>query len=313
MSSEVTKTHDNCPLCGEHQWAEVRRIATGSIKSYWQAIGIDLAQDYPMFPSHFSERRCFICGLHFFFPMVTGLPSLYVALSAHNSDWYYTSHKWEFIQVLERLSAAPAGRLLEIGCGVGNFLMPAAQFCDHVSGMESNPDALRECKGRGLDVRNSSVADVAENFDVIASFQVFEHVENPKGLLADCVERLAPSGRLIIAVPNQDGVLGELKSNFLNLPPHHVTLWGKSCFEYIAKQYDLAIESYLVEPITFDLYASRSYGLLDKLKLQTGFLAGTYNRLLLLLHRAQLPFQFQNDGRSWPGHTHIAIFRKNPE
>ena len=313
MLSEETKARDDCPLCGERQWAEVRRVAAGPIEGYWREIGIDLAQDYPTFPSHFSERRCFNCGLHFFSPMIAGLPSLYAALSAHKPDWYYTPHKWEFIQVLECLAAAPVARLLEIGCGVGNFLMPAVQFCDHVSGIESNPEALRECSERGLDVRNCGVADLAGNFDVIVSFQVFEHVENPKEFFADCVERLAPSGRLIVAVPNQDGILGELKSNFLNLPPHHVTLWGKLCFEYVAEHHNLTIESYLVEPITFDLYASHSYDLLDKLKLQTGFLARMYNRFLLLLHRAQLPFQFENNGRSWPGHTHIAIFRKNPE
>lgn len=309
----MTKAGNTCPLCGGHPWVEVRRVATGPIKDYWRAIGIDLAQDYPGFPDPLSERRCVACGLHFFFPLVVGLPSLYAALSARNPEWYYTSHKWEFIQVLERLAAAPAERLLEIGCGVGNFLVPAAQFCGRVTGIEFNPDAVRACRELGLDVRNCGVAELTEKFDVIVSFQVFEHVENPKALFADCVNRLAPGGRLIVAVPNQDGVLGELTGNFLNLPPHHVTLWGKSCFGHVAKQHGLVIESYLIEPITFDLYASRSYELLDRIKPRTGFLARLYNRLLLLLHRAQLPFQFENGGRAWPGHTHIAIFRKNLE
>lgn len=309
----MTKVHDDCPLCGERQWAEVRRVATGPIDGYWRAIGIDLAKDYPGFPSHLSQRRCFNCGLHFFSPMIVGLPSLYAALSTHNADWYYTPHKWEFTQVLERLAAAPVGRLLEIGCGAGNFLSPASQFCDNATGIESNPDALRECTERGLDVRNCGIADLSERFDVIVSFQVFEHVENPKRFFEDCIERLAPGGRLIVAVPNQDGVLGEFENNFLNLPPHHVTLWRRSCFEYLAEHYDLAIESYLVEPITFDLYASYSNELLDKLRLKGGVFARLYNRLLVLLHRAQLPGQFEKDGRSWPGHTHIAIFRKSPE
>ncbi len=196
---------------------------------------------------------------------------------------------------------------------MGNFLAPAAQICDRAIGIEFNPEALNECREKGLDVRDCSVAELDGEFDVIVSFQVFEHVENPGKLLSDCLERLAPNGRLIVAVPNQDGVLGELENNYLNLPPHHVTLWEKACFEYIARRHGLLMEAYLVEPLAFDLYASRSYGLLDRLKVRSGLFAELYNKLLVLLHKAQLPFHYQRDRQSTLGHTHVAVFRKSVE
>lgn len=248
--------------------------------------------------------------MHYFSPAIVGLPSLYAALSTRNPNWYYTTHKWEFNEVLTALAVDQPKSLLEVGCGYGNFLGQSARFCEAVTGLEFNPDALNECQVKGLDVRNCRISELTEKFDVIVSFQVFEHVENPGQLFAECVDRLAPNGRLVLAVPNQDGVLGGIEKNCLNLPPHHVTLWEKSCFEHLAVHHSLVLERYTEEPISFELYSAHSFGLLDKVKVTGGIVAKIYNRVMILLHRAILPLQFEGTGRNLPGHTHIAFFRK---
>ena len=63
------------------------------------------------------------------------------------------------------------------------------------------------------------------HYDAVTSFQVLEHVTEPASFLRACVKALRPGGRLLLGVPNNDSFLGLLEDNWLNMPPHHMSLW----------------------------------------------------------------------------------------
>lgn len=304
MSQEQKK----CPLCRGKDWIEVSRIGTNSLRNYWSEFGIDLDKDYGAIPDSLSQRRCCGCGVHFFSPMIVGASSLYEAISGQ--DWYYDEHKWEFSEVLDALVQERPENLLEIGCGAGNFLRQVDRLGVKAVGLEINPDGLKKCHAQGLNARDCRIDDLNEGFDAIVTFQVFEHLAEPAELISQCVNALNPGGVFIVAVPNQDGVLSEIEHNILNLPPHHVTRWSKSCFDYIAKQHGLVVEEYLEEPLTFDLYASYATSLLDKIKMRGRIFAKIYNQGLVFIHRATLAASYLQARERLAGHTHICIFRK---
>lgn len=102
----------------------------------------------------------------------------------------------------------PPGRLLDFGCGWGFFLGAAGQ-----QGWE--PHGLEPLPGHAIYARAQFGATVVtdilrtatfppNSFDVITSFQVFEHLPDPAGDLNKLHAALKPGGVIVIEVPNID-------------------------------------------------------------------------------------------------------------
>lgn len=99
----------------------------------------------------------------------------------------------------------PAGRLLEIGCGSGVQLAELARRGWIVTGLDADPNAVRQAAGKGFDVMTGTLdaANFADaSFDVIAMIHVIEHVTNLHALMVECRRVLKPGGRLVIVTPN---------------------------------------------------------------------------------------------------------------
>jgi 2-polyprenyl-3-methyl-5-hydroxy-6-metoxy-1,4-benzoquinol methylase len=116
-------------------------------------------------------------------------------LNELNAEWR--------IDLIQR--EVPAGRLLEVGCGRGDFLRVAARHFD-VSGVEPNPELAEDAAGagpihRGL-VPDAPAGDAWADFDVVASFHVIEHVNSPREFVKAIGARLKPGGLLVLETPD---------------------------------------------------------------------------------------------------------------
>lgn len=304
-AGEVAKA---CPLCSSHQWTEIRVHAIQSIRRYWETLGYQFTYEHKNLPGELVERRCIQCGLHFFHPCLLGSSNMYERLAA--VPWYYAPNKWEFEEVLKFLAERQPVRVLEIGCGQGDFLKQARRFGKEVKGLEYNKKAIETCRRNGLDVVHGSVETHGEPVDIVLAFQVIEHLENPGTVLEDWVRRIAPGGYLVVAVPNQDGAMGQVHDNYLNLPPHHATLWGEQSLRFIAERFKLEMVRYLCEPLSLELYATYTQSLLRRTYSRPGFL-GKISRLLVShIHRGLIPYFYESAAQRLAGHTHMAIYRK---
>jgi len=107
------------------------------------------------------------------------------------------------LNLIRRLQ--PAGRLLDVGCGRGDFLRVAARHFD-VAGVEPNPELAEDAAGeapihRGL-VRDAPTDGAWTEFDVVVSFHVIEHVGSPKEFVRAIGRRLKPGGLLVLETPD---------------------------------------------------------------------------------------------------------------
>jgi SAM-dependent methyltransferase len=119
------------------------------------------------------------------------------------------------------MGAKADGRLLDVGCGDGTFLMAAQQKGWTVVGTEMNPHVARS---NGLDVRDT-IEDVSDRapFDCITLWHSLEHMRDPRSMLSGLLRLLKSNGRLIIAVPDAGGLQAKMfgrKWFHLDVPRH---------------------------------------------------------------------------------------------
>lgn len=100
----------------------------------------------------------------------------------------------------------PGMRVLEIGCAEGSLgAMVCRSVPVHYSGIELSEDATAAAKILDRVVRSPAATLASEEFDLLLSFHVLEHIEDIAGEISHWRLLLADSGKLIIEVPNQAG------------------------------------------------------------------------------------------------------------
>ena len=156
------------------------------------------------------------------------------------------------------LSPFGKNRLLDIGCGAGNFLYRHQQLGWHVQGIDFSQKACETCQQQGLKVHHGDVfsADYDSNsFDVITLRQVIEHVPEPVRALRRAAEFLAPNGKILLSTPNVES-LGILFFGNCWYPleaPRHLVLFSPKTIRRLAEMAGLRVNriSMLIQPRYF--------------------------------------------------------------
>jgi ubiquinone/menaquinone biosynthesis C-methylase UbiE len=144
-------------------------------------------------------------------------------------------------------------RVLDCGCGAGDYLLRLLEFTPHVRGIEYDAEKVRLHRERGLHPERVEQGDIEDmpfpdaSFDVVFMNEVLEHVPNEIAGLREIHRVLAPSGKLAIFAPNRlypfetHGVT--LRATGRPLPhytpgiPYIPLRLGKRWFEYNARNY----------------------------------------------------------------------------
>ncbi|PWU17261.1 MAG: hypothetical protein C5B49_09265 [Bdellovibrio sp.] len=97
------------------------------------------------------------------------------------------------------------GRLLDLGCGDGNFMLFMKSLGWQVEGTEVDPQAAELARKAGLtvhlgEIRKLGLAD--ESYDAIVLNHVLEHVHDPLAQLKECHRLLKPGGQIRVLLPN---------------------------------------------------------------------------------------------------------------
>lgn len=132
-------------------------------------------------------------------------------------------------------------RLIDVGCGIGYFLEVAKERGWEVYGTEYTDEAVRICKEKGI-LMHQGVLDPqqyeSETFDVITSFEVIEHINNPKEEIANFNKLLRPGGLVYVTTPNFNSLLRyRLKAAYNVITyPEHLSYYTPKTLNFVFKK-----------------------------------------------------------------------------
>jgi len=298
-----------CPLCACSGSISLRAYTVSELSSLWnKSFGFD-----PFIGDEIktiTKKQCVQCDLIYFDPPLYGDGKFYENLSRF--PWYYESDKWEFDVAARVVAEVRPNSFLEIGCGAGYFLEKISSVIDHVEGLDVNEDAVRKCTEKGLSATTTLVKDLGKSYDIIALFEVLEHMDNLSETVHDIVNRLTPGGRLILAVPNPGGYLKDIDMNLLDMPPHHNSSWPKKTFDYLASLHDLEMVGYYKEPLRYVHYLGYLGNIVaeHRIMMLSGFKKKIFSFAQSAIINMLAPFYYIQHRESIVGQTHLVVMKK---
>jgi SAM-dependent methyltransferase len=226
VDDDYWERRQSCPLCGH---VVFRRVVDARDRHYGN-------------PGTFPVVECELCGLWFLNPM----PTIKYLEGAYPADYYSYStpdadHRNSGLKKLKNSirkvigftsgwtgdpKMKSPGRVLDVGCGAGDFLLQMRDKGWEVHGVELSADAAQRGREKGLDIFGGTIetARYPEGaFDYVRSNHSFEHIHNPREVLHEIHRIIKPSGLLFIGVPNVSGLMSRVFGTYwwyLGAPVH---------------------------------------------------------------------------------------------
>jgi ubiquinone biosynthesis O-methyltransferase len=117
-----------------------------------------------------------------------------------------------------------AAKILDVGCGLGNIVLPLTYLGYQVTAIDENQEAIKiiekKNKFSNLILNNVKFEDYCgesriAKFDVVIMSEFLEHVHNPEEVLQQVKKILNNNGMLILTVPNGRSLEEWLRRFFL--------------------------------------------------------------------------------------------------
>ena len=123
----------------------------------------------------------------------------------------------------------PSPKLLDIGCGRGEWLQKWTNRFNDICGIDSDQKMIETCIDNNLNVIEGDATEALSKFpnqsvNIITIFHLIEHLTHEKllDLLIECKRVLSDDGVLIMETPNIDNLLVSTKS--FHIDPTHINL-----------------------------------------------------------------------------------------
>lgn len=175
--------------------------------------------------------KCSDCGMVFArkIPLRSELDNYYKNYGTNNYLSPLTIKRYnELLDKLEPFRKTNA--ILDVGCGIGYFLLEAKKRGWDVYGTELSSESAKICNNKGINVKVGALDPddyPANMFDVITSFEVIEHINEPQPEVKGFHSILRNGGLVYITTPNFNSLLRyKLKGRYnVIIYPEHLSYY----------------------------------------------------------------------------------------
>lgn len=204
----------------------------------------------------FAVLACVACGLGVIDPVPEDLSRFYGAEYYGERHGFTARYRtWRRMRLLRR-HVRGTGRLLDVGCGDGDFVAAATRAGWRACGIERGERAADHAHG-DLDIR-SSIDELRGlgSFDVITLWHSFEHMTEPARELDRLLELLADGGTLILVVPDFGGLQSRtFGASWFHLDvPRHVFHFSQRALVELIERRGLVVVGMDHHEIEYDLF-----------------------------------------------------------
>jgi len=151
---------------------------------------------------------------------------------------------------------ASKGRLLDYGCGTGQFLNAAKANGWLINGVEPSASAREniQLNIRAVVTDHLDRTKTPQKFNIITLWHVLEHLTDLRHTLSTLVNKLATTGKLIIAVPNAESYDAQLYTEHWAAydVPRHLYHFTQKSLAQLLESLNLQID--FIEPMIFDSF-----------------------------------------------------------
>lgn len=164
---------------------------------------------------------------------------------------YSIRQKVKFIQQFKK-----KGKLLDYGCGTGEFLKAAKKQGWKIAGVEPNDKARLQANIKLNNKIKTSIEELKKEstYDIITLFHVLEHIHDLRKISKNIINHLKSGGYLVIAVPNHESLDGKKYGKFWAGwdVPRHLYHFNSQAMENFKNEFGLELAT--TRPMKFDSY-----------------------------------------------------------
>lgn len=177
---------------------------------------------------HAHLCQCANCG----FVFSQGIPTEQVLYDYYKeeyerNDYFSPITLKRYNEILDKIEPyRKTGRLMDVGTGIGFFAEEAIKRGWEVHGVELTDEAIEICEAKGIKMIKGKIDPdnyAPESFDIITSFEVIEHINNPIEELENYQKILRKGGVVYVTTPNFNSLLRyrlKEKYNVITYPEH---------------------------------------------------------------------------------------------